>query len=98
MTETLQTLRAQKRPQILALASQYGVRDVRVFGSVVRGEDRPDSDIDFLIALEPGRDLLDWSGFRVDLADLLERDVDVVEENSLHWFLREGILAESERL
>jgi len=51
-------LRTQ-REQILLLASKYGAYDVRVFGSVARGEARPDSDIDFLVKLEAGRSMLD---------------------------------------
>jgi predicted nucleotidyltransferase len=97
-TKTLDELRTQNKDAILALARRYGVRNVRVFGSVARGDDRQDSDIDFLISLEQGRDLMDWSGFWIDLKDMLQRDVDVVEESSLHWFLREPILSEAVKL
>jgi predicted nucleotidyltransferase len=52
----------EKREQILTLAEKYGARNVRIFGSVARGEERPDSDIDFLVELEPGRSLFDLGG------------------------------------
>jgi hypothetical protein len=74
---TLDDIRA-KRDVILEIAKRHGVRRVRLFGSVVRGEDRPDSDLDVLAQFEPGRSLLDLAGFGLDLEDLLGRKVDVV--------------------
>jgi predicted nucleotidyltransferase len=71
-----------------------GVVRAGVFGSVARGEDTPDSDVDFLVEFEEGRTLLDLSGLRLDLIDLLERDVDVATPASLHPRLRDQILAE----
>ncbi len=61
------------RNAILALADRHGARDVRIFGSVVRGEAGPESDIDFLVELAPGRTLLDWGAFWQDLEKLLGR-------------------------
>lgn len=58
------------REQILALAQRYGVRNVRVFGSAIRGELRTENDVDFLVELEPDRSLLDRIGFIQDLEDL----------------------------
>lgn len=81
MTSTAMTvndLRAH-RAQLLAIASSHGARDVRVFGSVARGDARPDSDVDFLVELEPGRTVLDLSGLILDLEDALGRKVHVVE-------------------
>jgi len=63
---------------ILHLAKNYGIRRVRLFGSVARGEERPESDIDVLVDFEPGRSLLDQVGFRQDLEELLGRRPDSV--------------------
>ena len=71
-----------------------GVVWAGVFGSVARGEDTPESDVDFLVEFEEGRTLLDLSGLRLDLIDLLDRDVDVATPASLHPRLRDQILAE----
>jgi len=82
-----------KREEILKVALQRGAKNVRIFGSVVRGETTSDSDIDFLVDLEPGRSLFDLGGLWMDLQDLLGRDVDVVTENALHWYIRDRVLA-----
>ncbi len=85
----------QKRDDILKIASRYGAKKIRVFGSVVRGEDRPDSDVDFLVDLEEGRSLMDLGGLLMDLQKLLGRNVDVVTEKGLHWYIKERILHEA---
>jgi uncharacterized protein len=85
----------QKRAQILNIAQKYGARNVRVFGSVARGEARPDSDIDFLVELEPGRSLFDLGGLLYELQMLLDADVDVVTENGLRPRIRERVLREA---
>ena len=54
----------------------HGVVKAAVFGSFARGEESPESDVDFLVELEAGRTLLDLSGLRLDLMDRLEREVD----------------------
>lgn len=87
-------LQAQ-REAILELAERRGVRSLRVFGSVARGEARPDSDVDFLIELEPGRTLLDLGALQMDLQDLLGRKVDVVEPDALHCYIRDRVLQEA---
>lgn len=84
-----------KREEILRVATQHGVRTMRLFGSVARGEAGPDSDVDFLVELEPHRSLLDLGGFVMDLQDLLGCEVDVVEPEGLHWYIRERILQEA---
>jgi hypothetical protein len=66
-----------------------------VFGSIVRGEDNEDSDIDFLIELEPGRSLLDHVALIQDLEDLLGRRIDVVTESALHWYIKPHVLEEA---
>jgi predicted nucleotidyltransferase len=92
---SIDELLKEKRPDILRLAAQHGARNVRLFGSVARGEARPDSDIDVLVELEPGRSLLDLGGLLMDLQDLLGREVDVVSENGLRDRLRERVLKEA---
>ncbi len=69
---------------------------MRVFGSVARGEDTDESDIDFLVCLEKGRSLLDQAGLLADLQDLLGRKVDVVTEDGIYWLLRRRILREAQ--
>lgn len=88
----------QKRHDILRIAMQYGARNLRVFGSVARGEDRPDSDVDLLVDMDPDRSLLDVVGLGQDLEALLDRKVDVLTASSLHPALRDRILAESRAL
>jgi predicted nucleotidyltransferase len=85
----------QKREDILKIASRYGARKVRVFGSVVRGEARPDSDVDFLVELEEGRSLMDLGGLLMDLQKLLGRNIDVVTEKGLHWYIKEQVIREA---
>jgi uncharacterized protein len=85
----------ERREEILGLADRYGARNVRVFGSVARGEGGSASDIDFLVDMESGRTLLDHVGFRQDLEDLLGCPVDVVSAKALHWYIRDRILQEA---
>ena len=86
------------RKAIQRLAKQYGVTNIRVFGSVARGEDSAKSDIDFLVDMEPGRSLFDLGGLLMDLESLLGYKVDVVTEKSLHWYIRERVLSEARSL
>ena len=85
----------EHREAILRLAAQHGASNVRVFGSVARGEADEKSDIDFLISLAPGRSLLDHVALWQDLEDLLHCKVDVVSEKALHWYIREAVLHEA---
>jgi len=75
---TLEELRA-RREEILRIAARWGARNVRVFGSVARSEARPDSDVDLLVEMAPGRGVLDLSELMLDLEEALGRKVDVVE-------------------
>ncbi len=84
-----------KRAEILALAARHGAHNVRVFGSVARGEARPESDIALLVDLEPGRNLLDLGGLLMDLRDLLQVPVDVGTEAMLKDRIRERVLREA---
>jgi predicted nucleotidyltransferase len=84
-----------KRKDILRIASKYGARNVRIFGSLARGEAREDSDIDFLVDMEPGRSLFDLGGLLMDLQNLLAQKVDVVTENGLRPRIRDRVLKEA---
>ncbi len=85
----------EKRADILRIATQYGASNVRVFGSVARGEADEQSDIDLLVDLEPGRSLFDLAGLLVDLEDLLGCNIDVVPEDSLRERIRGRVLKEA---
>ena len=85
----------EKREQVLDLARQHGARQVRVFGSVARGDAGPSSDIDFLVEMEPGRSLLDLGGLVAELQQLLGRSVDVVTERGLKSRIRARVLEEA---
>jgi uncharacterized protein len=88
----------EKRKDILRIAAVHGARNVRIFGSVARGEADEASDIDLLVDMEPGRSLLDLAALLSDLRDLLGRKVDVVTEKGLYWLLRRRILKEARPL
>jgi uncharacterized protein len=88
----------EKKTEIREIAAKHGARNVRVFGSVARGEARPDSDVDFLVDMEPGRTLLDLGGLLMELRDLLGLDVDVVTEQGLKPRIRDRVLKEAESL
>ncbi len=87
-----------QREDILRLAARRGARNVRLFGSVARNEAGPDSDVDFLVDLEPGRSLLDLGGLLMDLQKLMGRKVDVVTETGLRPRLRPRVLREARPL
>ncbi len=87
-----------RRHQIIAVAARHGVRNIRVFGSVLRGDDRPDSDIDLLVEVEPDRSLLDVIGLEQELEELLGRRVEVVTVGGLSPYLQQRILAEAAEL
>jgi predicted nucleotidyltransferase len=84
-----------RRPDILRIARLRGAHNVRVFGSVARGDVRPDSDLDLLVDLEPGRNLLDLGGLLMDLQGLLGCRVDIVTEKGLRERIRERVLREA---
>lgn len=91
----LDKLLEEKREEILSIASEHGARDVRVFGSVARGDADRESDIDFLVELEPGRSLLDLGGLQMGLESLLGCRVDVVTVGGLKSRIRERVLREA---
>jgi len=86
------TLR-RRRSEILAAAARHGASNVRVFGSVVRGEARPGSDVDLLVDMEPGRSLLDLAGLHLELEDLLGFPVEIGTDVKPR--IRDRVLAEA---
>jgi hypothetical protein len=85
----------EKRREILSIAARHGAGNVRVFGSVARGEAGPESDLDILVDLEPGRSLLDHAALLLDLEAALGCKVDVVTERGLRARVRENVLREA---
>jgi predicted nucleotidyltransferase len=83
------------RRRLLDAARAQGVRRVRVFGSTARGEDRPSSDVDLLVDLEPGRTLLDLAAFRREAAEILRMPVDVATPDMLKKRIRARVQAEA---
>ena len=84
-----------RRDEILRIAAEHGARNVRLFGSVVRGEEGTDSDVDVLVHLDGDRSLLDHVALIQDLGDLLGCKVDVVNDKALHWVIRDQVLEEA---
>ena len=91
----IEELLKSKRQEILAIAARHGAHNVRIFGSVARGEAGPESDIDILVEMESGTSLMDHVTLMQDLENLLERKVDVVSDRALHWYIRDRVLAEA---
>ena len=91
---TAESLRS-RRTEILEVARKRGARNVRIFGSVARGDAGPDSDVDILVELEPGRGLLEHAGLMLDLRELLGCDVDVVTDRGLRPRIRDRVLLEA---
>jgi len=96
-TMGLESLR-RYRGEILDVAARHGARNVRVFGSVARGDDHEGSDVDVLIDVEPGRTLLDVIALEQDLQQLLGRNVEVLTDGGLSPYLQQRILAEAAAL
>ena len=87
-----------KRQEILRVAARHGARNVRLFGSAARGEDRPNSDVDLLVEMESGRSLIDLVALGQDLEELLHRKVDVLTDGSVHPAIRPHVLADARPL
>lgn len=85
----------RRRDEIIEIAERRGAHNVRIFGSVARGEADERSDVDFLVELEPGRSLLDLGCLLMDLQQLLGHPVDVVTERGLRERIRERVLEEA---
>jgi predicted nucleotidyltransferase len=84
-----------KREEILEIAKRHGADQVRVFGSIARGEARADSDVDLLVRTGPQTSAWFPAGLVLDLEALLGRKVDVLTENALHWYIRDRVLSEA---
>ena len=91
----LEHLLKEKREEILHLSAMHGARNVRVFGSVARGETEEQSDIDLLVDFEPERSLLDHAALWIELQELLGCKVDVVSEHGIKPRIRERVLEEA---
>lgn len=95
MPADIYALIGAKRDEILAVATRYGVTNVRVFGSVARREAGPESDLDLLVTFAPGTSLLDHAGFQLDLEDLLGCRVEVASDRGLKDRIRETVMREA---
>ena len=85
-----------KKAEIEAAAEKYGAKHIRIFGSVARGEERADSDIDFLVDLPQGYDLfLQRMPLIKDLAKITGRKIDLVPEHELNIHMRDYVLREA---
>jgi predicted nucleotidyltransferase len=91
---TLDHLR-QRRDQIIALADRHGAHNVRVFGSVARGEAMANSDLDLIVDFEPGRSLMDHGELIMDLEEVLGCRVDVVSARGLRDWFRDRVLSDA---
>ena len=94
----LSTSLSRKAGLIHRLAFRHGVSRVRVFGSFARGDQRRGSDLDLLVRMRKGSDLLDLIGFKHDLEDALGRKVDVLTDGAISPYIREKILREARPL
>lgn len=83
---------------ILELAHKHGMTNVRVFGSMARGDVNETSDLDLLVDYAEGSNLFDQIGFKQELEERLQRGVDVATPKSLHWFIKEKVIAEARPL
>jgi len=92
---TLTEVLADKREDLLRIAERYGARDVRVFGSLARGEAGPESDVDLLVKLAPGVTLLKHAALVRELEALLGRRVDLVSERGLRPRVRASVLRDA---
>ena len=85
----------EKRAAILQIAYRYGASNVRIIGSVARGEATPESDLDLIVRFEPSRSLLDHGGLVMDLRELLGIRVDVIDEDAMKPRFREHVISEA---
>jgi len=94
MTTACEELLAKLKALKPRVTAQYKVREIGLFGSFVRGEQRENSDIDVLVEFEEGADLFDWVGLALFLEGVLQRRVDVIPKKALREELRESVLSE----
>jgi uncharacterized protein len=98
VTIAIEDLLKAKRNEILAIAKRHGVVSIRVFGSVARGEEKANSDVDFIVEVGPKHSSWFPAGLQQDLESLLGVRVDIVTSKSLHWYIRDRAMAESKPL
>jgi predicted nucleotidyltransferase len=91
----VEALLKAKREEILAVCAKYGAYNVRVFGSIARGEADEQSDIDLIVDFEPGRTLLDHAGLWLELQELLRVKVDVVNSRGIKLRISERVMREA---
>ena len=91
----IEELLKSKRDEILRIAVRHGAYNVRVFGSVARGDARPESDVDFLVDEGPKCSFFFPGGLIADLQELLGKPVHVVTEPAIHWYIRDRVLKEA---
>jgi hypothetical protein len=91
----IKDLLKEKREEILRIAAKHGARNVRVFGSVARGESDEGSDVDLLVELEPGRSLMDHAALWLELQEAIGCRIDVVSDRGIKPRLRERVLREA---
>ncbi len=95
MASEIRQILSERREEILEVASKYGARNVRVFGSASRGQDDAESDLDLLVEMERGRSLFDLGGLLTELNELLSCHVDIVTEAGLKERIRDHVIAEA---
>jgi hypothetical protein len=83
------------RDEIIKLAEKYGAYNVRVFGSVARGEATPESDVDFLVQFNKDVSIFDEVGLWLDLKELLQREVDLSSDDTLKEYIRSSALRDA---
>ncbi|NLV26192.1 MAG: nucleotidyltransferase family protein [Methanomicrobiales archaeon] len=83
------------RDKIVAIALSHGAHNIRIFGSFIRGEQKPDSDLDLLADIDPDKSLLEQAALIRELEELLNIKVDLVEPACLHWYIKDAIMQEA---
>jgi predicted nucleotidyltransferase len=94
----IETLREKYRNQIMNIADKYKAENIRVFGSVARGDSKDNSDLDLLVHFKKGASLLDESGLNIDLNELLDCKVDIISDRSIRDEFKPFILKEAKPL
>lgn len=95
---TFDIIKEKYRDKILEVAKRRGLDNIRIFGSVARGDQTEASDIDFLVKLLPGRDLMDIGGFHWEMEELLNKQIHIVLDASIHPKMKDNILSEAKPL
>ena len=88
----------EKSDEIRNIASRYGINNIRVFGSIARQEEKPESDVDLLVDCQEDCSLFDVIALKDYLEKILGRKIDIVTEESIHWYIRDKILSEAKKI